>query len=426
MTEPEGSDDHTSQASLTEPKRTKLSRDPIDDEVTVRPPFQVRGARMIYIVGHLPGNSGQELLPPGLEPIEGNVWEIGIFRAADGWGFGGFSAFYAGIAIKGHDSPDGSEGVFLVTGRFSDRAGQIFSTQYNVYLRAGDVSFDLSPTTASGHALLDEGAGDMRLRANPGPENPTWDSGTNIYLGLNQHGAMTRHFVTYSVLTSTAADLDIRFSVPSDHRLYPLTRFQPDYGFYQHDLTLTFGEPVIVDTQPEPGASPAAVLDLLSRLGRAVAIVEVTGRILYLNAQAEALLGPRRSVPLLPPQARVLLTDAAARPTALLSLPSGAQILATAHPIALRLSDAPAAIVLLSDPRRSGPTDPEPLLQLMGLSPSEAALAAIIGQGKSPGEAAALRRITEGTARSMLKTIFQKLDIRRQSELAQIVTRLQQ
>ena len=61
----------------------------------------------------------------------------------------------------------------------------------------------------------------------------------------------------------------------------------------------------------------------------------------------------------------------------------------------------------------------------MGLTPAEAALANLIGQGHAPARAADLRRITPATARSMLKLIFAKLGVSRQAELAILVTRLQ-
>ena len=160
---------------------------------------------------------------------------------------------------------------------------------------------------------------------------------------------------------------------------------------------------------------------------------KAVGRILYLNAEAEDILGRDTArARFLPSDLRPLLPASVPAPvrsginrTTLLTLPSGRQILATAFPIALRLSDAPAAMVLLTDPRHPGPADPEPLLRLMGLTPSEAALAALIGAGATPAEAAATRGITESTARSTLKVIFSKLGLRRQADLAQIVTRLQ-
>jgi DNA-binding CsgD family transcriptional regulator len=143
------------------------------------------------------------------------------------------------------------------------------------------------------------------------------------------------------------------------------------------------------------------------------------------------------------PAAQALLTPAAApAPTRLpgglsrpaltnplapvmIPLPSGGELIARAFPIALRMGQGPLSLVLLTDPRAPGPTDPEPLLRLMGLTPAEAVLAALIGQGLPPAEAARRRGVTQATARSMLKVIFAKLGIGRQAELARLVARLE-
>ncbi len=212
-----------------------------------------------------------------------------------------------------------------------------------------------------------------------------------------------------------------------------LADLTPSWCLCMTDKALTFGPP-----GPARGGTLALryaspFLDILSRLGRALAIVEDTGRILFLTGEAEAVLGRTTAPRPLPVEVRSLLSGP--DPTgadktgfarsALLTLPHGLQVLVTAFPIALRLSEAPALMVLLNDPRAPGPDNPEPLLRLMGLTPSEATLAALIGTGSTPAEAATARGITRTTARPKLKVIFSKLGLRRQADLAQIVTRLQ-
>lgn len=66
----------------------------------------------------------------------------------------------------------------------------------------------------------------------------------------------------------------------------------------------------------------------------------------------------------------------------------------------------------------------EPLLQPLGLTTAEARVAALVGRGSSPREAAATLAVGESTVRTQLKAIYAKLGIRRQSELAVLVTRL--
>ena len=64
-------------------------------------------------------------------------------------------------------------------------------------------------------------------------------------------------------------------------------------------------------------------------------------------------------------------------------------------------------------------------LQLLGLTPGEARVAAFVGGGRSVREAAQEFGIAESTARSVLKVAYQKLRIGKQSELAKIAARLE-
>ncbi|KQT50509.1 LuxR family transcriptional regulator [Methylobacterium sp. Leaf456] len=66
----------------------------------------------------------------------------------------------------------------------------------------------------------------------------------------------------------------------------------------------------------------------------------------------------------------------------------------------------------------------EPLLEPLGLTAAEARVAALVGRGASPREAAGTLAVGESTVRTQLKAIYAKLGIRRQSELAVLVTRL--
>ncbi len=64
------------------------------------------------------------------------------------------------------------------------------------------------------------------------------------------------------------------------------------------------------------------------------------------------------------------------------------------------------------------------LQQAFGLTPAEAQTASLVGSGLSPQDAAEQRGLTVGTIRSELKSVFAKVGISRQSELASVVARL--
>jgi DNA-binding CsgD family transcriptional regulator/PAS domain-containing protein len=83
---------------------------------------------------------------------------------------------------------------------------------------------------------------------------------------------------------------------------------------------------------------------------------------------------------------------------------------------------AGAEILVLINPRMAAP--PADLMMQLGLTEAEAALALTLETGVSLLEAAKRRGVTRNTVHNQLKSIFGKLDIRRQSELAALVARL--
>jgi len=82
------------------------------------------------------------------------------------------------------------------------------------------------------------------------------------------------------------------------------------------------------------------------------------------------------------------------------------------------------AIVIAIELRPHEPADPSLVRDLLGLTLGEARVAALIGSGVSPKEAASRLGITEGTVRTVLKRVFVKAGVSRQSELAVLLTNI--
>lgn len=79
--------------------------------------------------------------------------------------------------------------------------------------------------------------------------------------------------------------------------------------------------------------------------------------------------------------------------------------------------DARTALMTISDPAVGPETNERDLVRLYGLTRGEAAIAALVIQGKTIEEAADALFISAHTARTHLKRIFSKTDTHRQSEL---------
>lgn len=82
------------------------------------------------------------------------------------------------------------------------------------------------------------------------------------------------------------------------------------------------------------------------------------------------------------------------------------------------------AIVLVIDPGAHEPADPAVVRDVLGITLGEARVAALVGAGLPPREAAEKLGITEETARTALKRVFSKTGVSRQSELTALVTRM--
>jgi DNA-binding CsgD family transcriptional regulator len=107
------------------------------------------------------------------------------------------------------------------------------------------------------------------------------------------------------------------------------------------------------------------------------------------------------------------------RPLALYVLPIGS----SSHPASQFLAHA-CAIILAIDPEAGEPADPALVRDVLGLTLGEARMAALVGSGLPPREAAEKLGITEETARAVLKHVFSKTGVSRQSELVMLLSRM--
>ena len=81
------------------------------------------------------------------------------------------------------------------------------------------------------------------------------------------------------------------------------------------------------------------------------------------------------------------------------------------------------ALVLLVDQQPGVPADPSLVRDLLNLTLGEARVASLVGSGQTPREAASTLGITEETTRTVLKRVYAKAGVSRQSELTAILAR---
>ncbi|WP_455231453.1 helix-turn-helix transcriptional regulator [Geopseudomonas aromaticivorans] len=101
--------------------------------------------------------------------------------------------------------------------------------------------------------------------------------------------------------------------------------------------------------------------------------------------------------------------------------PGGLSVLVRSIPLAAEAGRAAAVELILRDSNR--PAQPsEPLLrQLYQLTPAEASLAVLLGEGLTLEESATRLGISRNTARSHLRAVFAKTGVKRQTALVQLL-----
>lgn len=191
-------------------------------------------------------------------------------------------------------------------------------------------------------------------------------------------------------------------------------------------------------------ASMSTAVDLFDQAGTAVLAIDGAGRLIHANSAAERLL--QASLRSISGQLLFVDQDAAKKFDQIvdrLRHTTEGKALCQEPIIVRRQNAAPLvvkilpvdgeanspllsarALLLLKEIDRPAMPDWKILSQAMGFTPAEARLAAQLATGQSLESSALALGITKETARSRLKSIFQKSDTHRQSELVALLTSL--
>ena len=188
----------------------------------------------------------------------------------------------------------------------------------------------------------------------------------------------------------------------------------------------------------------ATGLAILDTMGSAAILVGTNHSVIAMNRRAERLLNSglvvrkgrldtedqaaKANLYRLIAQAAVT-GSASAPPSApvVIRRPDKRPLIVEAFPARGRLCDlfrsfGALLVVTNLDERRE--LEADALRRGFGLTPAETRLAIELASGKSVKDAADQLTITSGTARQQLKSIFQKLDVHKQSELAALLSKL--
>jgi DNA-binding CsgD family transcriptional regulator/PAS domain-containing protein len=189
-----------------------------------------------------------------------------------------------------------------------------------------------------------------------------------------------------------------------------------------------------------------AVEDVLDHLPMGVVLFDKTGRILLLNRVAGAFIASADGISVRNGRLAAERQDETTQLDRLIAKAAAAScgrglsaggVLALLRPslarpfevliAPLRVGDGSAgtrnaaAVAFVYDPERMVRPAPDLLARLYNLTPKQAALAAVLAEGQSLGEAADALGIAHNTARAHLRLIVEKTGISRQSDLIRLI-----
>ncbi|MCB1517347.1 MAG: hypothetical protein KDJ19_07005 [Hyphomicrobiaceae bacterium] len=407
----------------------------------VEPPYHVSGIDMMYFMGRFDPEVIRQIVPPELEPA-GTEWgTIAVYNVPHGWGMAPFTAFIMGFEIAGEAPVEGQPRQYLHSGLCSGRGGEILRSRYNGNYQAGwsrQFSMDDRVVGEAGQGELTF----MRMSGRVAEDAVTHYSGTNHYVGRMQDGALHQFSVAFTGELADVADQKVEFFPGAEQVLRVAMPSEFYWSVKLRNTAFTFSVPRVLNASGRPDADSEGamrLIDMFSHMGRAAIVVDRTGKIGRVNNRAEMLMrqhpdGPRwaESGGLGPALRQVVQaldgagSDQVSPTVAFQSNALGRSIVAQAMALDASVFGKGNAVVFLEDPAAEQESAPvAPALRLLGLTEAEAKIAALVGAGRSPAEAAGDLALSVNTVRSALKLIFDKLGIGRQAELAKIVTRLE-
>lgn len=400
------------------------------------PPFHKLAVDVIWAGFRIDPEALRPFLPEGLVLSPASIGVLGIYQAPSGYGIAPYTRGLVGVSVEGLAGSDVGEGMFVM-GNIMDEPGA--ATMRRFY--SGATVEGTAHTWREGdllHGVASVGGVDwLRATIRPG-EIRAGLSGVDNFLGITQAGLIKHADSTVADLADAEiVTLEITDAAPDYMRA--LRPVEYVFALDASRVNSIWSEPRVVGLTTS-GNAASVFLGLIEDTGRAAAVVRQDGTLIEANASGRALLGPDGSRPGEP-----LLSGLAAERQALghalkmscarkgprvsepiaLTRAGGGRLLAYVLPLEHGEHGKDCALVLLADTREPERRDAVQMLQLFGLTGAEAKLAALVGVGHPPRGAAAELSISEHTARSTLKTVYDKLGIRKQSELGHLVARLQ-
>ena len=400
------------------------------------PPFHKLAIDVIWAGFRIDPDAVRPFLPDGLVLSPASIGVLGIYQAPTGYGIAPYMRGLVGVSVEGVPGSDIGEGMFVMGNIMDEPGASMMRRFYSAATVEGTARTWREGDLLHGVASVD-GVDWLRATIRPGEIRPDL-SGVDNFLGMTEAG-LIKHADSNVCDLADAEIVTLEITDAAPDYLRALRPIEHVFALDAVRVQSIWSEPRAVG-RTASGNAASVFLGLIEDTGRAAAVVRQDGTLIEANASGRALLGPDGPRP-----GEMLLSGVAAEKHALchalkkscarkgprvsepiaLTRAGGGRLLAYVLPLEHGEHGKDCALVLLADAHGPERRDAVQMLQLFGLTGAEAKLAALVGIGHPPRGAAAELSISEHTARSTLKTVYDKLGINKQSELGHLVARLQ-
>ena len=416
-------------------------RDSLQDAITApvytdapTPPYIFLLEKLIYSCYRFASGAADGILPEGIAADPDCVAIICIYRHGPGWGMAHATGGFLSVVVDGYPAPDTGQAAWIVGGFIGEPAATLHSRYYAPFA-PGRSEIRIEGQQVTGNLWSEAGhVCEMVITLDDAPvsENSTGDR----YLGRNEAGEETSSIWSVTGSSQGASFNALTWGPAAPEAWRALSPVHLDWGTLNSTMLVNLSVPEPL-REPSSPATASGLLASLEAARRAACLVDPSGQLLQSNALARRMLtgtAMARTGRILPQdateRARMLVllaqrqSTGAPGPVVLPRAGGQAPLIAQIAPLDPAIAPEGSTLVLLTDPdaRREPPR--AELLQLLSLTPAEARVAALVGAGLTPREAALRLGLSEGTVRSTLKEVFSKLGVRRQAELVRLVARL--
>ena len=158
------------------------------EEALPAPPYLVANSQHIIVGVAFDEAAVREMLPPGIEPVDGITGGINIYTANDGWGVAPYTAAYFWVDIVGFDSADGTKARWMLQGVYGPATtSQALRVNFGWPVRTGSSTRESVGDNIRAIGMLN-GRKFIEVVITPKPDSCQSIQSTLNYLGLLENG----------------------------------------------------------------------------------------------------------------------------------------------------------------------------------------------------------------------------------------------